>query len=428
MDPAMAGKWICPMHGEVVKNLAGSCDVCGMPLVRTESLGYVSLKISDNDKPLVIPASAALLTGTRAIVYVKLPNKDRPTFEGREIVLGPRAGDYYIVKHGLYEGERVVTRGSFKLDAELQIQAKPSMMTPEGDGGSGMAGMDHGEKKMNPEDMQTMKSSQLSLAALTVSQLQEVGMAADKAIMTDGSMADIRKAYGNLTTALATVDKTLITGKAASLWKEYAMLLGNDSFEGINLKTQKAATALSVTAGEHLASMRKKLGINNAMSGMSHEMSAESSDEISSVFKQQLAVVIDDYLEIQTALAQDDSSAASSAAGKALTALAKVDMTLVSGDNHMLWMKESGELKTLLTAVDEADEIEPARAAFAMLSEQLSAVISSFGLPEGKLYKAWCPMAFDNRGAFWIQNKTEIANPYFGETMLNCGEIKEVLK
>jgi multidrug efflux pump subunit AcrA (membrane-fusion protein) len=66
---------------------------------------------------------------------------DRPTFEGREIVLGSRAGDYYLVAHGLEEGELVVTRGNFKIDAEIQIQAKPSMMTPEGGGGGGH---DHG--------------------------------------------------------------------------------------------------------------------------------------------------------------------------------------------------------------------------------------------------------------------------------------------
>src|SRR5690606_779424 len=66
---------------------------------------------------------------------------DRPTFGGREIVLGPRAGDYFLVRHGLAEGELVVTQGNFKIDAEIQIQAKPSMMTPEGGGGGGH---DHG--------------------------------------------------------------------------------------------------------------------------------------------------------------------------------------------------------------------------------------------------------------------------------------------
>lgn len=91
--------------------------------------------------PLVIPASAPLLTGTRAVVYVEVPGAERPTYEGREVILGPRAGDYYVVRSGLEEGETVVTEGAFKIDSALQIRAKPSMMSPEG--GTGGAGHAH---------------------------------------------------------------------------------------------------------------------------------------------------------------------------------------------------------------------------------------------------------------------------------------------
>lgn len=143
MAPNLAGKWICPMHPSVIKDSAGKCDICGMPLVRTESLGYHSIDSSKVKKPLIIPVSAALVTGRRAIVYVAVPGTDKPTYEGREVVLGPRAGDYYIVKSGLSEGELVVTRGNFKIDSALQIQAKPSMMYPEG-GMKKMGGMHHG--------------------------------------------------------------------------------------------------------------------------------------------------------------------------------------------------------------------------------------------------------------------------------------------
>ena len=87
--------------------------------------------------PLVIPATAPLITGQRAIVYVELEDADAPTFEGREVILGPRVGDFYVVAEGLMEGERVVTEGAFKLDSALQIRAKPSMMSPDaGDGAS----------------------------------------------------------------------------------------------------------------------------------------------------------------------------------------------------------------------------------------------------------------------------------------------------
>jgi Cu(I)/Ag(I) efflux system membrane fusion protein len=144
MDPSMAGKWICPMHPSVIRDGPGKCDICGMDLVTTESLGYV--KAVSEEPPLVIPASAPLITGKRAVVYLQAPDAEKPTFEGREVVLGPRAGDYYVVKEGLKEGDVVVTSGNFKIDSALQIQAKPSMMS---EGGQPMPMMHHhgGEMK-----------------------------------------------------------------------------------------------------------------------------------------------------------------------------------------------------------------------------------------------------------------------------------------
>ncbi len=75
-----------------------------------------------------IPASAPLITGKRAVVYVKQGD----IYSGREIELGPRAGDHYIVHAGLEAGELVVTNGNFKIDSALQIAGQPSMMSPQG--------------------------------------------------------------------------------------------------------------------------------------------------------------------------------------------------------------------------------------------------------------------------------------------------------
>ena len=139
MDPDLAGKWISPMHPEIVRDGPGVCDVCGMDLVRAEELGYLSLDEAGAETPLVIPASAPLLTGKRAVVYIAL---GEGLYEGREIVLGPRAGDYYLVRAGLHEGEQVVVNGAFKIDSALQIRAKPSMMNPQG--GGSVPGHNHG--------------------------------------------------------------------------------------------------------------------------------------------------------------------------------------------------------------------------------------------------------------------------------------------
>lgn len=120
-------KWTCPMHPEVIKSSPGNCPICGMTLEKTK----ITVPIVSSPSPdlyLLIPASAPLITGKRAVVYVKIKNN---LFEGREIELGQKAGDYYIVKSGLKEGEDIVVRGNFKIDSAMQIKAKHSMMNDE---------------------------------------------------------------------------------------------------------------------------------------------------------------------------------------------------------------------------------------------------------------------------------------------------------
>ena len=130
--PDLAGKWISPMHPEIIKDGPGTCDICGMALVPTESLGYRILP--PDQAPLVVPASALLRTGKRAIVYVKRPNSKSASFEGREVELGSEAAGLVIIASGLTEGDEVVKQGAFKIDSALQILAKPSMMNPTGGG------------------------------------------------------------------------------------------------------------------------------------------------------------------------------------------------------------------------------------------------------------------------------------------------------
>lgn len=124
----LKGKHICPMHPEIIKDKPGSCDICGMDLVPAESMGYFTSQ--KQQAPLLIPVTAPLITGKRAVVYVRVPDQDKPTFEGREVVLGPRADDAYIVLEGLHEGEQVVVKGAFRIDSAMQINAMPSMMSP----------------------------------------------------------------------------------------------------------------------------------------------------------------------------------------------------------------------------------------------------------------------------------------------------------
>ena len=125
----MDGKWICPMHPEIIEGQSGNCPICGMNLESAEQLGLSDDK-RDEHLPILIPANAPLITGKRSIVYVEIKPGQ---FEGREIALGPKVGNYYIVEKGIKVGEKVVVKGNFKIDSELQIQAKPSMMNDSTD-------------------------------------------------------------------------------------------------------------------------------------------------------------------------------------------------------------------------------------------------------------------------------------------------------
>ncbi|MEZ6317631.1 MAG: efflux RND transporter periplasmic adaptor subunit [Phycisphaerales bacterium] len=122
-----ARHWVCPMHPSIVKPEPGSCDICGMDLVPAETIAGVAG--SDAVSPLVVPRTSVLFTGTRSVVYVAI-DAETPTYEAREVTLGPLAGDEYIVRDGLSEGESVVVEGAFRVDSAMQIAGKPSMMAP----------------------------------------------------------------------------------------------------------------------------------------------------------------------------------------------------------------------------------------------------------------------------------------------------------
>ena len=95
----------------------------------------------DKGLPLVVPAAAPLITGKRAVVYVAVAD-EAGVYEGREVLLGPRAGEHYVVRAGLAEGDQVVVNGNFKIDSAMQISARPSLLAQRG--GRPMTGHDHG--------------------------------------------------------------------------------------------------------------------------------------------------------------------------------------------------------------------------------------------------------------------------------------------
>ncbi|MEX2397870.1 MAG: efflux RND transporter periplasmic adaptor subunit [Balneolales bacterium] len=130
-------------------------------LVRAQFAGRI-----EGSEKLMVPASTVLWTGPRSLVYVKDTSADVPRFEVKEVELGLRSGDYYVIEDGLEEGQEVVFNGAFRIDSEFQLADKFSMMNREPGSGAGtprMPGMDMEEEEMDDMDMDTENTGQSSI-------------------------------------------------------------------------------------------------------------------------------------------------------------------------------------------------------------------------------------------------------------------------
>ena len=125
-DRDLAGKWISPMHPQVVRDQPGDCPICGMKLVPTSRYGYVDQPVSQ-PKSITIPRSALLMAGAHSVVYVET---EPGRFELRNVTLGPILKNEAIILGGLKPGEKVATSGNFLIDSQMQLSGKPSLIDP----------------------------------------------------------------------------------------------------------------------------------------------------------------------------------------------------------------------------------------------------------------------------------------------------------
>lgn len=128
IKPEWVGKYICPFDPSEVSDVPGICPKTKQPLQPATAYGYSG--VENPVLPLVIPESAVLFTGKRSLVYVEVPGQPQPKYEQRDVTLGPRVGNKYVVVSGLKEGEQVVVKGNFQIDSSVQILGEPSMMNP----------------------------------------------------------------------------------------------------------------------------------------------------------------------------------------------------------------------------------------------------------------------------------------------------------
>jgi Cu(I)/Ag(I) efflux system membrane fusion protein len=248
---------------------------------------FVTAKIQTPKKPssagVTVPRTAVLWSGKRSVVYVKVPNTENPGFEMREVTLGNRMGDNYLIESGLQAGEEIVTNGVFAIDAAAQLSGQYSMMK-------------------RPET------------------------------------------------------KSL---------------------------------------------------------------------EVSVEFRNQITAVADAYFQVKNGLVKDNLGDAQKALSTIDQSLAKVNVTLVKDQAHDKWMEMLKGIKDARTKMGATKDIEEARKHFSMLSFHMLEMTETFGVNKAVVYKDYCPMAFGDQGAYWLSEQKDITNPYFGASMLACGEVKQ---
>ncbi|AZJ36689.1 efflux RND transporter periplasmic adaptor subunit [Tenacibaculum singaporense] len=248
--------------------------------------GNVEATEKQTEQQLSIPATAVLWTGKRSVVYIK-PDASKPVFEMREVALGRRAGESYLVEKGLKSGEEIVTNGVFTIDASAQLQGKKSMMNHT------------------------------------------------KEIMESFSTPE--------------------------------------------------------------------------------------------AFKEQLQKAYDGYIVLKDALVKTDANAAKISAGNLQKTLTSVDMKLLTNEEaHKQWMQLVPALKSSNAEIAKTTDVDVQRKYFKVLSEHFIIAVQSFGINE-VTYKQYCPMADSDKGAYWLSKEKQVLNPYFGDMMLKCGEVKETI-
>ncbi len=297
--------------------------------------GMLESKIAEASNKIIVPKSSILWTGKRAVVYVKVQNRETPSFLYREVVLGPEAGAFYVISEGLEEGEEIAVNGVFKIDAASQLQGLPSMMNP--DGGVVSTGHNHGGQPMSEKGMAQMGKS------------EKTGSSMENEMTDEHSVMDT---------------------------------------PSVELK--------------HF--------------------------EADPVFIKQLTDLYTSYLPMKDAFVLTDAKKVRKAGKKLIPFLDAIDMKLLEGEAHMAWMDQLNVMKGAIDKIMASKDIEKQRAAFSDFNSGFYQAIKSFGLEGQKVYYEFCPMAFNNKGAFWLSNEEQISNPYFGDVMLRCGKVKEVIE
>ena len=241
--------------------------------------------------------------------------------------------------------------------------------------------------------------------------------------------------------AVDTHEKQLVVPATAVLWtgKRSLVYVKQPERDGFTFEFREIETDARLEEGYQVVSglsEGEEIAVNGVfaidaaaqMRGHYSMMAPPERTVLPEPFQSNLEALFDRYFALKNALADDESAHAADRAGEVLEQLHEIDEHSLEGEHHVFWMERYADIEESLDNLLEADDIAEQRMYFEPLSEAFINTAQTLGAIGQTYYVAFCPMYDDDRGAYWLSEFEEIKNPYFGDMMLRCGEVRETIR
>jgi Cu(I)/Ag(I) efflux system membrane fusion protein len=148
-------------------------------------------------------------------------------------------------------------------------------------------------------------------------------------------------------------------------------------------------------------------------------------------FNQSYAQLLNAYYAVKDALVASDTAKASAAANNLVKASDELKVNEIQGDTSGM-IKETAKsytanISTTAKVLTDSKTLDDKRKQFEMIADAIWSLTRTVKYSGQKVYWQYCPMAFNDKGAYWMSSDTIILNPYFGNEMLHCGTVEDSL-
>lgn len=153
-----------------------------------------------------------------------------------------------------------------------------------------------------------------------------------------------------------------------------------------------------------------------AQNGRSNQKNEASDTTVTNTSKSNPSQLLLLYYNVKDALIAGNANTASVKAADFVKAAKGIDAKVVAGGNITTLLEDAGK-------ISKTRDIKKQREYFAGLSTNMYAIAKAVKLINQPVYRQYCPM----KKAYWLSKEKAVKNPYYGNTMLTCGEVTETL-